>query len=57
MPAVRDLARRLNPEMAIRFTTLDDMIADSISAPRFRTFLATTFAALALLLPWRECMG
>jgi putative ABC transport system permease protein len=48
--AVRKAAYDLNPEMAVRFTTLDEMISDSISAPRFRTFLATTFALLALLL-------
>jgi predicted permease len=49
-PTVRKIARDLNSEMAVRFTTLEDMVSDSIAAPRFRAFLATSFAALALLL-------
>jgi ABC-type antimicrobial peptide transport system permease subunit len=36
--------------MAVRFTTMEAMISDSTSAPRFRTFLAVAFALLALLL-------
>jgi predicted permease len=57
MPAVRDVARQLNPEMAIRFTTLDAMISDSLSAPRFRTFLSSVFAVLALLLAMAGVYG
>jgi putative ABC transport system permease protein len=48
--AVRKAAYDLNPEMAVRFTTMEEMISDSTAAPRFRTFLAVTFALLALLL-------
>lgn len=48
--AVRKAAYGLNPEMAVRFTTMEAMISDSTSAPRFRTFLAISFALLALLL-------
>jgi predicted permease len=48
--AVRKAANDLNPEMAVRFTTMEAMISDSTSAPRFRTFLAVAFALLALLL-------
>jgi predicted permease len=55
--AVRTVARRFNGDMAIRFTTLDDMISDSISAPRFRTFLATAFAGMALLLAMAGIYG
>jgi ABC-type antimicrobial peptide transport system permease subunit len=54
---VRRAAHNLNPEMAVRFTTLDDMVSDSIAAPRFRTFLAATFAALALLLAMAGIYG
>ncbi|MES1257508.1 MAG: ABC transporter permease, partial [Acidobacteriota bacterium] len=49
-PAMRNVAHRFNPSMALRFTTLDDMVSDSLSQPRFRTFVASTFGALALLL-------
>ncbi len=55
--AVRKAAYDLNPEMAVRFTTLDQMISDSIAAPRFRTFLAGTFAVLALLLAMAGIYG
>ena len=57
MPAIRKIARDFNPEMAVRFTTLDEMISDSIAAPRFRTFLAGTFALLALLLAMAGIYG
>jgi predicted permease len=55
--AVRAVAQRYNGDMAIRFTTLDAMISDSIAAPRFRTFLATVFAGLALLLAMAGIYG
>lgn len=55
--AVRKAARDLNPDMAVKFTTLEDMISESISAPRFRTFLAGTFAILALLLAMAGIYG
>ena len=56
-PAVRKTAHDLSPEMAVKFTTLDGMISDSIAAPRFRTFLAGTFAGLALLLAMAGIYG
>ncbi len=55
--SVRKAAHDLNPEMAVKFTTMDDMISESISAPRFRTFLAATFAVLALLLAMAGIYG
>jgi predicted permease len=48
--AVRQKVRALNPEIAIKFTTLDAMVADSIARPRFQMFLISAFAGLALLL-------
>lgn len=54
---VRRAAHDLNPEMAVKFTTLEEMVTDSISAPRFRTFLAGTFALLALLLAMAGIYG
>jgi ABC-type antimicrobial peptide transport system permease subunit len=48
--AVRKAAYDLNPEMAVRFTTMEAMLSDSTSAPRFRTFLAVIFALLAVVL-------
>ena len=55
--AVRETAYRLNPAMAVKFTTLDNMISDSIAAPRFRTFLAGIFAILALALAMAGIYG
>jgi len=46
--AVRDKVGALDPQVAIKFTTLRAMVADSIATPRLRTFLVTVFAALAL---------
>lgn len=48
--SVRQKVRALNPEIAMKFTTLDTMIADSIARPRFRMLLISAFAGLALLL-------
>jgi predicted permease len=55
--AVRSAAYALNHQMAVKFTTMDEMISDSISAPRFRTLLAATFAILALLLAMAGIYG
>ncbi len=55
--AVRKAAYDLNPEMAVKFTTMEEMVSDSIAAPRFRTFLAGTFAVLALLLAMAGIYG
>jgi ABC-type antimicrobial peptide transport system permease subunit len=52
-----DRTHALNPSMAIRFTTLDAMVADSIATPRFRTFLVAAFAILALLLAMTGIYG
>jgi ABC-type antimicrobial peptide transport system permease subunit len=40
----------MNPEVAMKFTTLETSVNDSIAAPRFRTALVSTFATLALML-------
>ena len=48
--AVRERMRAAAPGTALKFTTLDDMVATSIDTPRFRAFLIGLFAALAVLL-------
>lgn len=50
IPAVEHTIRHVNPEIAVRFTTMTDLVSDSIGAQRFRAVLASAFAALALLL-------
>jgi ABC-type antimicrobial peptide transport system permease subunit len=47
---VQQIVREMNPDVAMKFTTMDAMVGDSVAAPRFRTTLAISFASLALLL-------
>lgn len=50
VPTVQNAIRQMNPEVATKFTTMTELVSDSISAERFRTILASSFAILALLL-------
>ena len=55
--AVARKIRSLNPEIAIQTTTLETMVSDSVAMPRFRAFLVTTFAVVALLLAMAGVYG
>jgi putative ABC transport system permease protein len=46
----RQLSRNLSAEVPVELTTADLMVADTLSAPRFRTGLIGGFAIVALLL-------
>jgi len=48
--AVRQAVRATSPDVAVKFTTLQDSVDQSIAAPRFRMALVSAFASLALLL-------
>jgi predicted permease len=48
--AVRQTVRSTSPEVALKFTTMEASVSDSIAAPRFRMALVSTFAMLALML-------
>jgi putative ABC transport system permease protein len=48
--AVRQRVRAMNSETAMKFTTMDAMVSGSIAKPRFRVFLISAFAGLALIL-------
>ncbi|HVH86396.1 MAG TPA: FtsX-like permease family protein, partial [Terriglobales bacterium] len=50
VPAVESTTHEMNPEVATKFTTMTNLVSDSIAAQRFRTVLTSTFALLALLL-------
>ncbi len=54
---VRDRTRALNPETAMKFTTMSAMVSNSIAKPRFRLFLIGAFAGLALLLAMAGVYG
>ena len=47
---VQQIVRSANPEVAMKFTTLETSVNNSIAAPRFRATLVSTFASLALML-------
>lgn len=55
--AVRTTVRRGRPDLAMTFTNMERMLADSTAAPRFRSWLAGTFAGLALLLAMAGVYG
>jgi ABC-type antimicrobial peptide transport system permease subunit len=54
---VRDRTRTMNPETAMKFTTMNAMVSNSIAKPRFRLFLIGSFAGLALLLAMAGVYG
>jgi ABC-type antimicrobial peptide transport system permease subunit len=46
-----------DPSIAMRFTTMDEMVGESIAAYRFRTYLISGFAGLGLLLAFIGVYG
>ncbi|HLJ49968.1 MAG TPA: ABC transporter permease [Bryobacteraceae bacterium] len=48
--ALRRSAANLMPEAAVRFTTMEKAIAETVAPARFRTLSLTVFAGIALLL-------
>src|SRR5258708_145064 len=54
---VRQRVRAMNPEIAMKFTSMALMVNDSIGKPRLRGFLISVFAALALLLAMAGVYG
>jgi predicted permease len=54
---VQQKVRAISPEIAMKFTNMDRMVADSIATPRLRMLLISGFAALALLLAMAGVYG
>ncbi len=50
MNTVREKIAQTDPQMALRFTTMDAMVNKSVTAERFRAALISCFAAVGLLL-------
>jgi len=50
MNPVRDKILKTNPLMALRFTTMDAMLTQSMTIRRFRAALVSSFAGVGLLL-------
>jgi predicted lysophospholipase L1 biosynthesis ABC-type transport system permease subunit len=49
-PSIREAARALNPEVPVRFSTMDDAFNKTLAYPRFRAVLVAGFAMLAVAL-------
>ena len=50
VPAVQKTIQEINPQVATKFTTMTELVNDSVGAQRFRSALASSFAVLALLM-------
>ena len=50
MNAAQSTILQINPLIALRFTTMDTMMAKSVAAERFRAVLVSSFAGVGLLL-------
>jgi predicted permease len=48
--SIREAARALNPEVPVRFSTMDDVFTNALAYPRFRAVLVAGFAMLAVAL-------
>jgi putative ABC transport system permease protein len=48
--SIREAARALNPEVPVRFSTMDEVFSRALAYPRFRTVLVAAFALLAVML-------
>lgn len=49
-PLVERKARERSPQVAVRVTTMDDLLAEQIATPKFRAWLLSLSAAVALCL-------
>ena len=54
---IRLLVAALLPRTAVKFTTMEEMLSDTVATPRFRTALVAVFAAVALMLAMAGVYG
>jgi putative ABC transport system permease protein len=54
---LQGMARELNPDVPVRFTTLETMLSDSVASSKFLAMLIGFFAALALCLAMAGVYG
>lgn len=50
VPTVRRFMQERNPAVSTKFTTMPEMVAQSVALPRFRWMLGVVFATISLLL-------
>jgi predicted permease len=49
-PTLRELLHEANPTVPVRFETMEELFADAVAYPRFRTQLIGAFAGMAVVL-------
>jgi predicted permease len=49
-PTIQRLARERSPEVSVRVSTLDELLAEHVATPKFRAWLLSLFAVVALCL-------
>ena len=54
---VRKKSQAVSPDVPVKFTTLETMLAENVAAPRFRTLLLGIFAGLAVCLAMAGVYG
>jgi putative ABC transport system permease protein len=54
---LRRKAREISPDVPVKFTSMDELLAENVAAPRFRTLLFGIFAALAVCLAMAGVYG
>ena len=54
---LRRMVRERNPEVPVKFSTLEENLAENVAGPRFRTLLLGVFAGLAVLLAMAGIYG
>jgi putative ABC transport system permease protein len=56
-PSIQRKARERSPEVSVRLTTLDALLAEHVATPRFRAWLLSLFAVVALCLAMAGIYG
>ena len=54
---LRRKARELSPDVPVKFTSMEELLAENVAAPRFRTLLFGIFAGLAVCLAMAGVYG
>jgi putative ABC transport system permease protein len=54
---LRRKSRELSPDVPVKFTSMEEMLSESVAAPRFRTLLFSVFAGLAVCLAMAGVYG
>jgi putative ABC transport system permease protein len=56
-PSIRQKARERSPEVSVRLTTMDALLAEHVATPAFRAWLLSLFGAVALCLAMAGVYG